>query len=207
MKHEPIQDAWEARNKLRAEGNKLIVEGDRPLYESVKLITEGNKLRAEGDKHLAKSDNLHAEGQGLRAGENRLYARGYGLIAKGYKLLAKGRNLLAKGDALRAKGYKLIAKGDALYRDAVCEKYGPDSSINRETGEIETIMERTHDDCKSSGTDCPANKANTCGGAGSRIFDPYDGIPCTCTAKCNDPCKGECGCTACRTAYQDFFEQ
>jgi hypothetical protein len=41
--------------------------------------------------------------------------------------------------------------------------------------------------------------------AGSRIFEPYDGIPCTCTEKCADPCKGGCGCRACHTAYGDFL--
>jgi hypothetical protein len=41
--------------------------------------------------------------------------------------------------------------------------------------------------------------------AGSRIFEPYDGIPCTCTDKCDDPCKGGCGCKACYTSYQDFL--
>jgi len=41
--------------------------------------------------------------------------------------------------------------------------------------------------------------------AGSRIFEPYDGIPCTCTDKCDDPCKGKCGCKACYTSYQDFL--
>ncbi len=38
-----------------------------------------------------------------------------------------------------------------------------------------------------------------------RIFEAYDGIVCTCTDKCNDPCKGECGCNACRTSYMDFM--
>jgi len=42
-------------------------------------------------------------------------------------------------------------------------------------------------------------------GTGSRIFEPYDGIPCTCTDKCDDPCKGGCGCKACYTSYQDFL--
>jgi putative endonuclease len=37
------------------------------------------------------------------------------------------------------------------------------------------------------------------------IFEAYDGIICTCTDKCSDPCKGECGCNACHTSYMDFM--
>lgn len=34
----------------------------------------------------------------------------------------------------------------------------------------------------------------------------YDGeYPCTCRPECSDPCKGECGCEACRTRYSDFL--
>ena len=29
-------------------------------------------------------------------------------------------------------------------------------------------------------------------------------IPCTCTSECRNPCKGECGCEACRAEYVDF---
>jgi len=29
-------------------------------------------------------------------------------------------------------------------------------------------------------------------------------VPCTCTNECTYDCKGECGCEACRQAYQDF---
>lgn len=35
--------------------------------------------------------------------------------------------------------------------------------------------------------------------------DPIDYEPCTCTHGCSDPCKGQCGCAACRTAYGDFL--
>jgi putative endonuclease len=38
-----------------------------------------------------------------------------------------------------------------------------------------------------------------------RIFEAYDGIICTCTDKCSDPCKGACGCNACHTSYMDFM--
>jgi hypothetical protein len=30
------------------------------------------------------------------------------------------------------------------------------------------------------------------------------GTPCTCTLTCNEYCKGECGCAACREAHGDF---
>jgi hypothetical protein len=43
--------------------------------------------------------------------------------------------------------------------------------------------------------------------SGQRIFEPYNGIPCTCTEQCHDPCKGGCGCKACRTSYQDFLSK
>lgn len=29
--------------------------------------------------------------------------------------------------------------------------------------------------------------------------------PCTCTEQCSNPCKGTCGCAACRAAYNDFL--
>ena len=28
---------------------------------------------------------------------------------------------------------------------------------------------------------------------------------CTCTEKCKENCKGECGCEACRTCYNDWL--
>ena len=28
---------------------------------------------------------------------------------------------------------------------------------------------------------------------------------CTCTKGCPDPCKGQCGCKACRACYNDFL--
>jgi hypothetical protein len=33
----------------------------------------------------------------------------------------------------------------------------------------------------------------------------YDGIQCTCKRECDSDCKGQCGCKACHTAYQDFL--
>ena len=30
--------------------------------------------------------------------------------------------------------------------------------------------------------------------------------PCTCVETCPNPCKGECGCLACREAYCDFLD-
>lgn len=35
--------------------------------------------------------------------------------------------------------------------------------------------------------------------------DSGDWEPCTCAPSCADPCKGQCGCVACRTAYGDFL--
>jgi hypothetical protein len=35
--------------------------------------------------------------------------------------------------------------------------------------------------------------------------ESYDDIPCTCTANCQDPCRGDCGCEACTAAYGDFL--
>jgi hypothetical protein len=43
---------------------------------------------------------------------------------------------------------------------------------------------------------------------GMRRHDPtgfYDGFPCTCKSECAPDCKGECGCSACQTAYSDFL--
>ena len=31
----------------------------------------------------------------------------------------------------------------------------------------------------------------------------YEGIRCTCTAACVGPCKGQCGCPACRAGWSD----
>ncbi len=33
----------------------------------------------------------------------------------------------------------------------------------------------------------------------------YDGVPCTCTESCPDPCKDDCDCEACHRAYGDFL--
>lgn len=30
-------------------------------------------------------------------------------------------------------------------------------------------------------------------------------VPCTCLKECHHICRGECGCKACRLAYQDFL--
>jgi len=47
MKHPAIQDAWNKRSALVAEGDKLFAKG--------------NKLRAEGDKLCFGGRKLHAE--------------------------------------------------------------------------------------------------------------------------------------------------
>lgn len=34
----------------------------------------------------------------------------------------------------------------------------------------------------------------------------YEGISCTCSLRCKDICKGECGCRACGAAYGDSID-
>ena len=48
----------------------------------------------------------------------------------------------------------------------------------------------------------PPNGVYT-GGFGEEDKDWW--LPCTCTQKCETPCKGECGCQACDMAYNDFL--
>jgi putative endonuclease len=36
-------------------------------------------------------------------------------------------------------------------------------------------------------------------------FESYNGILCTCTDQCSSPCKGRCGCNACRACCDDFL--
>jgi hypothetical protein len=31
-----------------------------------------------------------------------------------------------------------------------------------------------------------------------------DMVPCTCKPTCTQPCKGQCGCSACSQSYADF---
>jgi hypothetical protein len=50
-----LQEQWETRNKLRAEGDKLCAE-------SYKLYAESSKGYAEGDKLYAEGRKLYAEG-------------------------------------------------------------------------------------------------------------------------------------------------
>ena len=52
---------WQARLKLRAEGDKLWAEGHKLRAEGDKVWAEGDKLRAEGDKLRAEGDKLWAE--------------------------------------------------------------------------------------------------------------------------------------------------
>ena len=58
---------WNARLKLRAEGDKLWAEGNKLWAEGNKLRAEGNKLRAEGNKLSAEGNKLWAEGDKLWA--------------------------------------------------------------------------------------------------------------------------------------------
>ena len=62
-----LQIAWNARLKLRAEGDKLRAE-------SAKLWVEGDKLWAEGAKLWAEGAKLSAEGAKLRAEGDKLWA-------------------------------------------------------------------------------------------------------------------------------------
>jgi hypothetical protein len=48
MKHAPIQEAWNKRSALYAEGDKLFAEGNRLYAKGEKLYAEGYKLYAEG---------------------------------------------------------------------------------------------------------------------------------------------------------------
>jgi hypothetical protein len=34
----------------------------------------------------------------------------------------------------------------------------------------------------------------------------YEDLACTCGVMCKDTCKGECGCSACSTAYSDQLD-
>jgi hypothetical protein len=76
-------------------------------------------------------NELHAKGDERSAEGNKL-------VTEGNRLHAEGDNLLAKSSSFYAEGRRHRADGDKLYRDAVIEKHGPESSINWETGEIET---------------------------------------------------------------------
>ena len=51
-----LQTEWETRLKLRAEGDKLCVEGSKLYAEGDKLCVEGSKVYAEGDKLNAEGD-------------------------------------------------------------------------------------------------------------------------------------------------------
>jgi len=103
-----IQQAWNERCRLHAEGDKLRAEGD--------------KLRAEGDKLYAEGDKLHAEGRKLHAEGDKLYA-------EGSKLYAEGSKLYAEGDKLYAEGDKLRAEGDLIFINAVIGTHGPKAMI------------------------------------------------------------------------------
>jgi len=57
-----IQQAWNERCRLYAEGNKLHAEGHKLYAEGDKLYAEGDKLYAEGHKLRAEGHKLYAEG-------------------------------------------------------------------------------------------------------------------------------------------------
>ena len=69
------------------------------------------------------------------------------------------------------------------------------------------VMETTDDDIVFSPPNAPVSGGGTPSAqvVGSRIFEPYNSIPCTCTDKCDDPCRGKCGCKSCHASYQDFL--
>ena len=56
-----LQIAWNARLKLRADGDKLWAGGDKLWADGDKLRANGAKLRAEGAKLRAEGDKLWAE--------------------------------------------------------------------------------------------------------------------------------------------------
>jgi hypothetical protein len=78
MKHEPIKDAWEARNEFYAAGVKLRDEGFKRCAKGDKLLAKSDERRAEGDKLLAKGDEHRAEGAKL--------------IAEGHKIRVEGND-------------------------------------------------------------------------------------------------------------------
>ena len=51
-----LQQSWEIRIKLMAEGRKLMAEGSKIWAEANELMAEGNKLIAEGSKLMAEGD-------------------------------------------------------------------------------------------------------------------------------------------------------
>lgn len=62
MYNQRIQDAWDEKCRLYAEGRKLYVEGDKLIDEGRKLYAEGKKLYDEGRKLRVESAKLYAEG-------------------------------------------------------------------------------------------------------------------------------------------------
>ena len=53
MNYNAIKAAWKARNRLLAEGKKLLDEGDTLYNEAFRLRDKGYKLLIEGGKHYA----------------------------------------------------------------------------------------------------------------------------------------------------------
>jgi len=105
-----LQEAWEARCRLYAEGDKRRAESARLRAEGDRLWAEGDVLRAEGAKLWAEVDVLRAESDKL--------------WAEGDKLRAEGDVLRAEGARLRAEGARLRAEGDLLWAHAVLEHCG-----------------------------------------------------------------------------------
>ena len=54
MKHESIKAAWEVRNKLHDEGDRLRIEGG-------KLRAKGDKLRTEGSDRYTESRKRYTD--------------------------------------------------------------------------------------------------------------------------------------------------
>ena len=99
--NQKIQDAWNKRCELCAEGRKLYTEGNKLYTEGKKLYTEGNKLYAERDKLYAEGDKLYAEGD----------------------------KLCAEGDKLCAEGRKLYAEGNIQFYNAIILEFGKDCKV------------------------------------------------------------------------------
>ncbi len=62
-----LLDEWDARYRLRVEGDKLWGEANKLWRASDNLRREGSKLFAEGNKLYDESSKLYDEGNGLWA--------------------------------------------------------------------------------------------------------------------------------------------
>ena len=89
LNNQSLLPEWQARCKLRIEGDKLYAEGYKLYDEGYKLWTEGTKLRTEGIKIYDAAELTPFEG-------DKLYAEAHKLWAEGNKLYAEARKLWAE---------------------------------------------------------------------------------------------------------------